>query len=94
MVGFEGGGRRTTSRLLEGEFPEVPLAAAERELAFAEVSTAPLVEAVKRVALVAARNAPVRLGFSADGVVLEAGGGDDDAQASERLECGWEGESR
>ena len=55
------------------------------------VDTAPLVEAVKRVALVAARNAPVRLGFSAEGVVLEAGGADD-AQASERLECGWEGE--
>ena len=48
-----------------------------------------IVEAVKRVALVAARNAPVRLSFSADGVVLEAGG-QDDAQASERLECGWE----
>jgi DNA polymerase-3 subunit beta len=42
------------------------------------------------VALVAARNAPVRLGFSADGVVLEAGGADD-AQASERLDCTWEG---
>ena len=42
------------------------------------------------MALVAARNAPVRLGFSADGVVLEAGGADD-AQASERLECTWEG---
>jgi DNA polymerase-3 subunit beta len=32
----------------------------------------------------------VRLAFSADGVVLEAGGADD-AQASERLECSWEG---
>ena len=56
----------------------------------ADIATAPFVEAVKRVALVAARNAPVRLGFSADGVVLEAGGADD-AQASEQLECGWEG---
>jgi hypothetical protein len=34
----------------------------------------------------------VRLGFSADGVVLEAGGADD-AQASEQLECVWEGEA-
>ncbi len=54
------------------------------------MSTAPFAEAVKRVALVAARNAPVRLGFSADGVVLEAGGADD-AQASEQLECSWTG---
>ena len=64
--------------------------AAGDSTARAEVATAPFVDAVKRVALVAARNAPVRLGFSADGVVLEAGGADD-AQASEQLECGWEG---
>ena len=31
----------------------------------------------------------MRLGFSADGVVLEAGGADD-AQASEQLNCAWE----
>jgi DNA polymerase-3 subunit beta len=91
MIGFEGGGRRTTSRLLEGEFPKYRSLLPSESSAFAEVATAPFVEAVKRVALVAARNAPVRLAFSADGVVLEAGG-QDDAQASERLECGWEGE--
>jgi DNA polymerase-3 subunit beta len=91
MIGFEGGGRRTTSRLLEGEFPKYRSLLPDESSAFAEVATAPFVEAVKRVALVAARNAPVRLAFSAEGVVLEAGG-QDDAQASERLECGWEGE--
>jgi DNA polymerase-3 subunit beta len=91
MIGFAGGGRRTTSRLLEGEFPKYRSLLPSESSAVAEVSTAPFVEAVKRVALVAARNAPVRLAFSADGVVLEAGG-QDDAQASERLECGWEGE--
>jgi DNA polymerase-3 subunit beta len=90
MIGFEGGGRRTTSRLLEGEFPKYRSLLPSESSALAEVSTAPLVEAVKRVALVAARNAPVRLTFSAGGVVLEAGG-QDDAQASERLECGWGG---
>ncbi len=91
MIGFEGGGRRTTSRLLEGEFPKYRSLLPAESTSIAEVATAPFVEAVKRVALVAARNAPVRLAFSADGVVLEAGG-QDDAQASERLECGWEGE--
>jgi DNA polymerase-3 subunit beta len=91
MIGFEGGGRRTTSRLLDGEFPKYRSLLPDESSAFAEVATAPFVEAVKRVALVAARNAPVRLAFSAEGVVLEAGG-QDDAQASERLECGWEGE--
>jgi DNA polymerase-3 subunit beta len=92
MIGFEGGGRRTTSRLLEGEFPKYRSLLPSESTALAEVATAALVEAVKRVALVAARNAPVRLSFSVEGVVLEAGG-QDDAQASERLECGWEGEA-
>jgi DNA polymerase-3 subunit beta len=94
MIGFEGGPagslRRTTSRLLEGEFPKYRSLLPSESSATAEVPTLHLVEAVKRVALVAARNAPVRLGFSAEGLVLEAGGADD-AQASERLECGWEG---
>jgi DNA polymerase-3 subunit beta len=89
MIGFEGGGRRTTSRLLEGEFPKYRSLLPSESSSHAEVETAPLVEAVKRVALVAARNAPVRLSFSAEGLLLEAGG-QDDAQASERLECGWE----
>ena len=92
MIGFEGGGRRTTSRLLEGEFPKYRSLLPSESSALAEVATSPFVDAVKRVALVAARNAPVRLGFSADGVVLEAGGADD-AQASEQLDCVWEGPS-
>ncbi len=90
MIGFEGAGRRTTSRLLEGEFPKYRSLLPSESTAQAGVATGPFVDAVKRVALVAARNAPVRLSFSADGVVLEAGGADD-AQASEQLECGWEG---
>ncbi|MCW2777822.1 MAG: dnaN1, partial [Frankiales bacterium] len=95
MIGFEGAGRRTTTRLIDGEFPKYRALLPDTHAATAEVATAPFVEAVKRVQLVsvvAARNAPVvRLSFSADGVVLEAGG-QDDAQASERLDCVWEGE--
>jgi len=91
MIGFEGAGRRTTSRLLEGEFPKYRSLLPSESSAVAEVPTAPLVEAVKRVALVAERNTPIRLGFSADGLVLEAGGSDQ-AQASEQLGCAWEGE--
>ena len=45
---------------------------------------APFVEAVKRVALVAERNTPVRLSFCGGEVVLEAGTGDE-AQAVEAL---------
>ncbi len=91
MVGFEGAGRRTTSRLLEGEFPKYRSLLPSTSSAVAEVATAPFVEAVKRVALVAERNTPVRLDFRDGSVVLEAGGSDQ-AQASEQLACAWEGE--
>lgn len=91
MVGFEGSGRRTTSRLLEGEFPKYRSLLPAESSARATITTASFVEAVKRVALVAERNTPVRLSFSADGVVLEAGGSDQ-AQASEQIECAWEGD--
>lgn len=93
MIGFEGGRRRTTTRLLDGEFPKYRSLLPASSPATATMSTAALIEAVKRVALVAPRNAPVRMGFSpADGLVLEAGG-PDEAQASEGLEATYEGEA-
>jgi DNA polymerase III subunit beta len=57
----------------------------------AELSTAQLAEAVKRVALVAERNTAVRLAFSSGQLVLEAGTGDE-AQAVEILEASFEGD--
>jgi DNA polymerase-3 subunit beta len=84
LIGFEGHGRRTTTRLLDGEFPKYRSLLPDESSSVARVETAPFVEAVKRVALVAERNTPVRLSFS-DGVVsLEAGAGDE-AQASESM---------
>jgi DNA polymerase-3 subunit beta len=56
----------------------------------AVVKTADLIEAVKRVALVAERNTPVRLRFSDGQVDIEAGTGDD-AQASEAVEASLDG---
>ena len=52
----------------------------------AVIDTAVLEEAVKRVALVAERNTPVRLRFTEGQVAIEAGQGDD-AQASEAVEA-------
>lgn len=91
MAGFEGAGRRTTSRLLEGDFPKVQALLPTESPTVARVETAALVEAVKRVSLVAERSTPVRLQFSPDHVVLEAGSGDD-AQASEAVDARLEGE--
>jgi DNA polymerase III subunit beta len=91
MIGFAGGGRRTTSRLLDGDFVKYRSLLPSEYAGLAEVQAGPFIEAVKRVSLVAERNTPVRLSFSQGEVVLEAGTGDE-AQAVEALEATLEGE--
>lgn len=91
MIGFEGAGRRTTSRLLGGDFPRYQSLLPSQVSGVAELTTAPFSEAVKRVALVAERNTPVRLSFSTGQVTLEAGAGDE-AQAVEVLDAGYDGD--
>lgn len=91
LIGFEGGGRRTTTRLLDGEFPKYRSLLPSESAAVATVETAAFVESVKRVALVAERNTPVRLAFRDGELTLEAGSGED-AQASESLDVSLDGE--
>ncbi len=86
LIGFEAGARRTTTRLLDGEYPKVTSIFPTSVDSVCVIETAGLVEAVKRVALVAERNTPVRLRFTDGQVVIEAGTGDD-AQASEAVEA-------
>ncbi|WP_017614187.1 DNA polymerase III subunit beta [Nocardiopsis salina] len=91
MIGFEGGGRRTTTRLLDGEFPKYRALLPDSFNSVAEINRAEFVEAVKRVSLVAERNTPLRLAFSEGTLTLEAGTGED-AQAVETLEAELEGD--
>lgn len=91
MIGFEAGGRRTTTRLLSGEFPRFRALLPSATSSTAEVSTSTLIESVRRVALVAERNTAVRLTFSQGQLTLEAGTGDE-AQADEVIEAGFEGD--
>lgn len=90
IIGFEGsaGGavRRTTTRLLDGEFPKVRSLFPPEHLTVARVDKAALVESVKRVALVAERNTAVQLAFADGALTLDAGSGDE-AQATELLEA-------
>ncbi len=86
LVGFEAGQRRTTTRLLDGEYPKVSSIFPSSVDTTAVVETGSLVEAVKRVSLVAERNTPVRLRFIDGQVGIDAGAGDD-AQASEAVEA-------
>ncbi|WP_184080724.1 DNA polymerase III subunit beta [Nocardiopsis mwathae] len=90
MIGFEGGGRRTTTRLLDGEFPKYRALLPDSFDTVAEVQKSEFLEAVKRVSLVAERNTPLRLDFTEGRLVLEAGTGDE-AQAVEVLDAVLEG---
>lgn len=95
LIGFEGTGpggvRRTTTRLLDGEFPKVRSLFPAERLTVAKVDKAALIESVKRVALVAERNAAVQLAFGDGVLTLDAGSGDE-AQASESIEATIDGE--
>jgi DNA polymerase-3 subunit beta len=89
LIGFEsvaaGSQRRTTTRLIEGAFPNVRQLFPNSSEISAQVEAAMLMDSVKRVSLVAGRNTPIRLGFTDGAVTLEAGNGEE-AQASESLE--------
>jgi DNA polymerase-3 subunit beta len=95
IIGFEGsaagGTRRTTTRLLDGEFPKVRSLFPAEHQTKALVDKLALIESVKRVALVAERNTAVQLAFSDGVLTLDAGSGDE-AQASESIEAAIEGE--
>jgi DNA polymerase III subunit beta len=94
LIGFasDAGGvrRRTTTRLIEGAFPNVRQLFPGTSEISAMIEASSLIDSVKRVSLVAGRNTPVRLGFTDGMVTLEAGNGEE-AQASESLEAALSG---
>lgn len=90
IIGFEGsaggGIRRTTTRLLDGEFPKVRSLFPSEHLTLARVDRAVLIDAVKRVSLVAERNTAVQMSFADSVLTLDAGSGEE-AMASESIEA-------
>ena len=90
IIGFEGHGtggvRQTTTRLLDGEFPKVRHIMNTQSALNVRVSTAELIAAAKRVALVAERNTSLRMLIGDGTITLEAATGDQ-AQASEAIEA-------
>ena len=73
LLGIRSGGRRSTTRLLDTDFPKFRQLLPVEHTALATVAVSELTEAIKRVALVADRGAQVRMEFSADGLRLSAG---------------------
>jgi DNA polymerase-3 subunit beta len=86
IIGFEAGGKHATSLLIDQDYPAVRNLLPTENTSEAVVSVPALVEAVRRVALVADRNTPLQIAFSAGEAVLNAGGGDE-ARASEVIEA-------
>ncbi|MDN4473884.1 DNA polymerase III subunit beta [Demequina zhanjiangensis] len=90
LVGFSAGGLVTTSLLMDGDYPQVRRLFPDESPITAVVRTQDLIDATRRVSLVAERNSSVRLAFLEGEVTLDAGQ-TEDAQASEALEATVEG---
>jgi DNA polymerase-3 subunit beta len=91
LVGFISDGKAMTSRVLDGSFPPFRHLLPSESTAEAIIEVAPFLDSVRRVALVTDKTVPLRLNFSNNSLVLEAGTGDE-AQASEKLDINYKGE--
>ncbi|ORV28852.1 DNA polymerase III subunit beta [Mycolicibacterium confluentis] len=91
LLGIHSAGKRSTTRLLDAEFPKFRQLLPAEHTAIATVSVSELTEAIKRVALVADRGAQVRMEFS-DGVLHLSAGADDVGRAEEDLPVDFAGE--
>lgn len=85
LVAFSSSDKTVSSLLIRGSFPPVQKLFPEASPNYSVVTTADLIEATRRVALVLEREAPLRYTFNSDGVGLEALGSEQ-AQASETID--------
>ncbi|GAB3557337.1 DNA polymerase-3 subunit beta [Actinopolyspora lacussalsi] len=91
LLGLSGTTRRSTTRLLDAEFPPYRKLLPDEYSTSAVVDVGTLADAIKRVSLVAERGTQVRLEFSENALRLTAGG-DDEGSAEEELPVEFEGE--
>ena len=91
LLGISGNGKRSTTRLLDAEFPKFRQLLPAEHTAVATIGVAELTEAIKLVALVADRGAQVRMEFTEGSLKLSAGA-DDVGRAEEDLVCDFVGE--
>ncbi|MGI6878563.1 DNA polymerase III subunit beta [Microbacterium sp. gxy059] len=86
IIAFTAGNKTVTSLLIKGNFPPVRRLFPEQTGHYSVVSTSDLQEAVRRVALVLDRSAPLRFTFGESSVTMDAAGGDQ-ARASESVDA-------
>ncbi|MFS8100401.1 DNA polymerase III subunit beta [Lentzea alba] len=92
LLGLSGTGKRTTTRLLDADFPKYRQLLPTEHSAAAIIEVDTLVQAIKRVSLVAERGTQVRLEFVDGGLRLSAGG-DDEGSAEEELPVEYTGDA-
>src|SRR6201985_3517409 len=91
LLGISGNGKRSTTRLLDAEFPKFRQLLPAEHTAVATINVAELTEAIKLVALVADRGAQVRMEY-AEGTLRLSAGADDVGRAEEELAVDFSGE--
>ncbi len=91
LLGITSAGKRSTTRLLDAEFPKFRQLLPSEHLAVATIGVAELTEAIKRVALVADRGAQVRMELS-EGTLRLSAGAEDVGRAEEDLPVDFAGE--
>ncbi|MFG6492774.1 DNA polymerase III subunit beta [Microbacterium sp. P03] len=91
IIAFTAGNKTVTSLLIKGNFPPVRRLFPDVTEHHAVVNTAELVEAVRRVALVLDRSAPLRFTFTTDSVSMDASG-TEQARATESVDANLVGD--
>ncbi|MGO1949193.1 MAG: DNA polymerase III subunit beta [Mycobacteriaceae bacterium] len=91
LLGIATSNRRTTTRLIDADFPKFRSLLPKTHTALASVEIAPLLDAIRRVALVTDGNSPVKLAFEEGSLTLSAGGSDM-GEAEEQLPSAFSGE--
>lgn len=90
LFGLHTGNRETTTRMLDADFPNVAPLLPKAHSSIATVDIAPLLESIRRVSLVADRNAQIRLNFREGELALYASGADS-GEASETIPADFTG---
>lgn len=91
LVSFDNAGKVSTAQLIDGEFPSVDRLFASDYPIHVVVNKTDLIDAIRRVSLVAERNAPIRMSFEGKELTLSAGSSDE-SQAQETLPIDMDGE--
>lgn len=90
LFGLHSASRETTTRMLDADFPNIQPLLPKTHTSMASIEISPLLEAIRRVSLVADRNAQLRMEFRPGELTLFASGAES-GEASETIPCAFTG---